>query len=222
MGKRRRQAAATTESADKDGPTPSKRQRVRSPDSDGGMQPAYLDPPTTAFPQQSQRAAQFSPRRNVKSINLTQVPNVSSGMTVGPSAPRVLSPLRKQFSRNMNIDNSSQNAPRPLSRDVSMKSIGTLSREVSMEPLGIRRDNSMPPLSSSKPSFKMRSSLTPQLTRETSEPPPVSSLKTKPMFVHPPAGISRKPSMTLDTAVTLGSLADNSRRVRESNYLISV
>lgn len=209
MGKRHRQAAALPAGVDSDGPTPSKRQRVRSPNSefnDSGIQSAYLDPPVAVFPQQSQRASTLSPRRNVKSISLSHVPEKTA-----LNAPRVLSPLRQQFSRNMIIEKPSV---KQLTRDVSMKSIVPLGTDVSMENISIRRDHSMPPLTSSKPSFKMRSSLTPQLSRESSEPPPVSTLKSKPVFVHPPAGLSRKPSMTMDTSMTLGSLADNSRRVR--------
>ena len=68
------------------------------------------------------------------------------------------------------------------------------------------RDHSMP---AARPSFKMRTSLTPQPTREISEPPSLSSLIHKPMFIHAPQEQPRK----LSVPATLGTLVESQRTV---------
>ncbi|KAJ3491965.1 hypothetical protein NLJ89_g11284 [Agrocybe chaxingu] len=76
------------------------------------------------------------------------------------------------------------------------------------------RDVSMPPSPlSPRPSFRMRSSLTPQPqfapSRHISEPPPLNVLMSNPVFIHPPAQI-HDPA----PAPTLGSLAESQRTAR--------
>jgi len=79
------------------------------------------------------------------------------------------------------------------------------------------RDASIPPSPlSPRPSFRMRSSLTPQPTlppsRHFSEPPPLNQLVSNPMFLHPPQA-PHQPAVR-----TLGTLVENARSVRCSTY----
>ncbi|KIL69549.1 hypothetical protein M378DRAFT_7402 [Amanita muscaria Koide BX008] len=95
-----------------------------------------------------------------------------------------------------------------------------LRRESAIAQISFQRDLSMPPMPiSARSSFLTRSSLTPQpsqsLVRESSEPPPLSSLAINPVFVRAP---SSQPTEVQQRAsaqtITLGSLADSTRSTR--------
>ena len=110
--------------------------------------------------------------------------------------------------------------PPPISRDVSMMSIDEpLSSPVS--PVG---DVSMSP---SRPRFKLRTSLTPQPSgsdfgpttvrreRDASSPPPLEALMENPIFVKAPP---IPEPVTRSASLTLGSLAESSKSVRDIRH----
>ena len=111
-----------------------------------------------------------------------------------------LSPMRPlSISRTMSID--------PPTRENSFSYVNDM--DISMDTI-----RGLSPLSP-KPSFRMRSSLTPQpqlTSRHISEPPPlstfISSHPSHPVFLHPPS-VPRDPS----PAPTLGSLVESVRSV---------
>ncbi|KAK7693176.1 hypothetical protein QCA50_002742 [Cerrena zonata] len=83
------------------------------------------------------------------------------------------------------------------------------------------RDSSKSP---SRSRFRMRTSMTPQPSgqnfgpsrkeRERSEPPPLASLATKPMFVKPPTQLSTVSEEPVrHSTVPLGSVAETRRKV---------
>jgi nucleoporin NUP1 len=83
------------------------------------------------------------------------------------------------------------------------------------------RDISMPPSPSRlspRPSFRMRSSMTPQPVQNTlpqrhiSEPPPLSALFSNPVFVHPPLQ-EKEETSTPAPVPTLGTLVESARSV---------
>ncbi|PIL23752.1 transporter [Ganoderma sinense ZZ0214-1] len=104
-----------------------------------------------------------------------------------------------------------------LSRDVSMEDgqLGSATRDVTMSPS--RRDPFQ---------LRARNSLTPQPTgqafgpnvrhkeRDTSEPPPLAALMSKPQFVKPP--LQTAPGQAGQDFTTLGSLAEAKGRVSRS------
>ena len=88
-------------------------------------------------------------------------------------------------------------------------------------------DISMPPSPSRlspRPSFRMRSSMTPQPVqhalpqRHISEPPPLNALFSKPVFVHPPQ--EKEATPTPAPVPTLGTLVESTRNV--SDYFLRV
>ncbi|KAJ2937060.1 hypothetical protein H1R20_g46, partial [Candolleomyces eurysporus] len=169
----------------------SKRMRVSSPPQP--TRSAYLDPPAAAF--------QPFPKRR------TPAPIARSSS----ASARMLNPPRNG---KPNVSRSTL-SPIPLGRTMSIDPpMGQLRRETSMHdvvmdyaPVPLTRERSMPavPLAG-RPSFRMRSSLTPQPQREVSEPPPLSTLMSKPTFVRaPPAQPEPQP------VPTLGNLAETVR-----------
>ncbi|RDB21356.1 hypothetical protein Hypma_011384 [Hypsizygus marmoreus] len=224
-GKRRRLAAAPTEPGIEEDERMSrnKRMRVHSPPKD--VQPAhqllpentygYLDLPGAAFYQQYHQ-----PSRSMQSTR-------SASVTISTPAPQPYDfPFNNNtfvrastLSRTMSIDPPS----RPLSSASAMASIHVpLKRNTSMDSNSFTRsaarEMSLPPLSG-RPSFRMRTSMTPQPqpSREISEPPQLNTLVLNPTFVRAPpsqaddsthGGLSRQPS------VTLGSLAESVRSTR--------
>ncbi|TEB36035.1 hypothetical protein FA13DRAFT_1223439 [Coprinellus micaceus] len=198
-GKRRReQVVAEPERGSEDDAQPrNKRMRVQSPPK-YASRAAYLDPPSTAFQQPPKRRtpAPIS-RSSSASAGILHHPR-----NTRPNAPRsTLSPIR--LGRTMSIDPPMIPMRRETSiHDVVMDSSpasspGPMGRELSLPP---------PPLAS-RPSFKMRSSLTPQPQREVSEPPPISSLSTNPKFVRAP--LQHQPESR--PVQTLGTLVENQR-----------
>lgn len=128
------------------------------------------------------------------------VPRSSSAILPSSRSRATLSPRRPQpIVRTMSIDpprhDSSFNFGREQDDDMNMQ---------------IDRD-SRPP--SPRPAFRMRSSLTPQPqqppARYISEPPPLNSLVSNPVFLRAPAKASQEPS----PAPTLGSIIESVRAV---------
>lgn len=175
----------------------SKRMRLQSPSR--APQP-YLDPPAVAF------------RRADSARRASAVPRASSAVL--PSSRDTLSPRRRlPIARTMSID-----PPHllPIRRDSSFNFAPPSSAEADFDMVvDSFGDSSRPP--SPRPSFRMRSSMTPQPQqppqRYISEPPPLNSLISKPIFLHPPAQAQAHESSPVPT---LGSLADSVRTVSKN------
>jgi nucleoporin NUP1 len=159
---------------------------------------SYLDPPAVAL------------RRADSTRRASAVPRASSAILPSSSGSRAtLSPRRPlPIARTMSID-----PPHllPIRRDSSFNFALPSSTEPDFDMVvDSFGDSSRPP--SPRPSFRMRSSMTPQPQqppqRYISEPPPLNSLISKPIFLHPPAQ-AHEPS----PLPTLGSLADSVRTV---------
>ncbi|KAG5645041.1 hypothetical protein DXG03_007220 [Asterophora parasitica] len=219
-GKRRRLPGASVEPAieDDNRATRTKRMRIHSPPRDespseltsSGAHHGYLDPPGSVFHQRENRQpTPYNPTTSTRSLSITQnydLPNNSSHLNRAST-----------LSRTMSIDPPS----RPLSSASAMASI-PLTRDTSMDSSSfIRnapRDMSMPPLSG-RPSFRMRTSMTPQPLppREVSEPPPLNTLVSNPTFVRAPlikASESMQGGLSRQSSVTLGTLAETVRIAR--------
>ncbi|KAJ7273345.1 hypothetical protein C8J57DRAFT_1317615 [Mycena rebaudengoi] len=215
-GKRRRQPPPQSAVAPDtvDGAPRPKRARVKSPDSQIHFHPeppyvapvysapssGYLDPPGAAF-------------NNTN--NFYRSPSVNI-------APATVNPFnftasRSGISRTMSIDPPQTSLPRdatmtftPLDRDTSMEASSFIRTSSS-----IPRDLSMP-LPAARGSFRMRTSLTPQPAqpREVSEPPPLSSLAHKPVFVRQPLDSQSNRLSSHSSTSTLGSLVESRRSTR--------
>ncbi|KAJ7771812.1 hypothetical protein B0H16DRAFT_196549 [Mycena metata] len=215
-GKRRRHTASHSAPAadDNEGPPRSKRARVKSPDSQIQFHPepqyvappysqpsmGYLDPPSSVFNNQSNFY-----RSN--SVNIT-----------APTLNQFNPSNRSGLSRTMSID--PPHNPISFPRDTIMN-FTPLERDTSMEASFIRTSSSIPrdlsmPLPTTRTSIRPRSSLTPQPAqpREVSEPPPLSSLAQKPIFVRAPPESHRRLSSQSSSSSTLGSLVESQRSTR--------
>lgn len=183
----------------------------------------------------SKRMRLHSPSRMAKATSnststmrrTTVVPRASSAVLPSSrgASRTTISPLRHShkppsIQRTMSID-PPQFGPR---RDIhSNNSFNFGTPDVDMIALDSFGDISMPPSPgrlSPRPSFRMRSSITPQPTqqhfpqRHISEPPPLNALLANPVFVHPPPQGTPVPPPTS----TLGSLVSTSRSV--SNFFV--
>lgn len=172
----------------------SKRMRLHSPPRTAQH---YLDPPPAAL------------RPDNKMRRTSVVPRASSAVLPSTRSTRAtLSPHRRvPVTRTMSIDPPHL----PPRRESSFNFGSSLSTDVDMSMVSIQ-DVSMPPSPRSpRPSFRMRSSLTPQpqqLPRHISEPPPLNSLVSNPHFVQPPA-----PAVESKPVPTLGKLVESVRTV---------
>ncbi len=185
-----------------------KRMRLHSPPI-RTSQP-YLDPPAAAL-----RRAEPSRRSSI-------VPRASSAVL--PSTRATLSPRRHlPVTRTMSIDPPQ----RPLVRRESSafnfgpppSSAEPADYEMAIDSYG---DVSMPPSPrrSPRPSFRLRSSVTPQPqppTRYISEPPPLNTLVSHPVFLRPPAQTTQ-PVQTTATP-TLGALVESVRAVSFKSFI---
>ncbi|KAJ6500393.1 hypothetical protein C8R45DRAFT_1210194 [Mycena sanguinolenta] len=216
-GKRRRHPAQNSDPAagDNEGPPQSKRARVKSPDNQIRFHPepqyvapvysqpsmGYLDPPVSVF------------------SNTHDFYRSNSVGTTGPTLNQLNPSNRSTIPRTMSIDPPQSSIS--FSRDTPVN-FTLLDRDTSMEPSGfIRKSSSIPrdlsmPLPPTRSLFRMRSSLTPQPTqpREASEPPPISSLAQKPVFVRPPPESRERVSSQSSSSSTLGSLVESQRSTR--------
>ncbi|KAJ7929329.1 hypothetical protein B0H13DRAFT_1964883 [Mycena leptocephala] len=215
-GKRRRNPAPHSGSApdDSEGVPRTKRPRVKSPDNQIQFHPepqyvapaysqppmGYLDPPVSVFSNNNNFY-----RSN--SVNVT-----------APTLNQFNPSDRSGLSRTMSIDPPHSSIS--FSRDTTMN-FTPLDRDTSMEPSSfLRKSSSIPrdlsmPLPAARSSFRMRTSLTPQPAqpREASEPPPLSSLAQKPVFVRPPPDSHQRLS-SQSSSSTLGSLVESRRSTR--------
>ncbi|KAG6854989.1 hypothetical protein C0991_009812 [Blastosporella zonata] len=216
QGKRRRLVGAPTEptAGDDERSARNKRMRIYSPPRDEPSAPVgYLDPPGSVFHQEQHR--QSSPLiqpTSTRSFSATQPYDFSNNNSHFRAST---------LSRTMSIDPPPRplsSAANPLHRDTSMDS-NRFSRTTP-------RDLSMPPLSG-RPSFLMRTSMTPQPRplREVSEPPPLNALSSHPTFVRAPKTTESMPDgLSRVSSATLGSLAESVRSarspVRQHNSLV--
>ena len=227
-GKRRRLPDSnSTEDLRQDDASRSKKMRVSSPDRQ--VDPGYLDPPTSIFkqsaPRRSPQPHSLAPSGNPRhpssvfpSFSATQQPQYRHSASPFPPVPETR-PL--SMARTMSLDPPYQYGH---GRDSSM---AVLPRDTSLDPPTMRhptfgRDVSPAPARSS---FRMRSSLTPRplgsnstllqrsRERDPSEPPPVASLMSNPVFVRPPPEAYLHRSMSAQPTITLGSYVDSHRRV---------
>ncbi|KAF5386936.1 hypothetical protein D9615_001713 [Tricholomella constricta] len=219
-GKRRRLGGAPAGSnvEEDDRSTRNKRMRVHSPPRDEApskmsslaVHHGYLDPPGSVFQQQENRqSSPYNLPTSTHSVSVTQAYDFSNNNSNSIRA--------NTLSRTMSIDPPT----RPLSSASAMASI-PLTRDTSMDSSSfirnIPRDMSMPPLSA-RPSFRMRTSMTPQPLppREVSEPPPLNTLVSNPTFVRAPptkASESMQGGLVRQSSVTLGTLAESVRSAR--------
>ena len=239
-GKRRRLASPLEAmSEDEDKASRAKRMRIDGSQTDVARSQtphrrpsAYLDPPAHVF--KPQRASVQSVPRSVSlSIPSSTLQDLSFNSTtpIANNVRSTLSPLRNLgISRTMSVDPP----VRALRREPAMAHI-PLKREASFEsakipPRTMHRELSAPLMpQSSRTSFHLRSSMTPQplappAQRDSSEPPLLSSLVINPVFVRAPSSQptdSRQRSGVSQT-VTLGSLVDLSRGVRIDASMRSV
>ena len=222
-GKRRRnpQVADRDDREHEEGDARAKRQRVHSPEPE--VQQQREQPPPTAgyldVPESLLTKQPTQPR-----INLTH--GRSSSLVIPPSRPfasrldrHSLSPLagssRSQplsMARTMSMDPPTGYRPRALTREISM---GLNSRDVSMTPsrtpFQVRSRMSMTP----QPAGQAFGPAVPGLDRETSEPPALETLTSKPQFVRPPPqSQAQAQPLAMEPTLTLGSLAESQPRPR--------
>ncbi|KAF8626144.1 hypothetical protein AX15_005038 [Amanita polypyramis BW_CC] len=230
-GKRRRPSSPSEPTLGDEGASRTKRMRVDSPPIDvekpqtlHSRSTPYLDPPSHIFKQQraSEQHAQSIPRSSSLSISTSTIQPYSSNTTTTATnnVRSTLSPLRNLgISRTMSVDPPTRTLRResamaniPVHRDVSFENTKSLPRSPSL------REHSMPLIpQSTRPSFRITPQPSaPPVQRESSEPPPLSSLIINPVFVRAPS--AQPPDFRQHSAanqtVTLGSLADLSRSVR--------
>lgn len=225
-GKRRRTVAPAAGQAVErgDGPAPNKRMRVRSPDRQqephhSGVVNAYLDPPDVVFRRQSHHNDTLNTSSNHFNHSAPAIQNIVPEFNFN-FGRNTTSPMRHPITRTMSTDPPQALQSRTAARDISRKwvpRLNTVDQDVIMEAasqpsLSDTRDLSMPPLSA-RPSFRMRTSMTPQPIRDASEPPSLSSLREKPVFVRPPVQEPQRKS-SIQPVTTLGKLVDSHRSVR--------
>jgi nucleoporin NUP1 len=228
-GKRRRlvQSDARVDAAESG--TPNKRQRVGGPDRQVGS--GYLDPPQRLLQQSGDSRLSQSQSSSPSHLpyRSSSVFTHSSTIQRPPHDRHSISPLATTsesrplgMTRTMSTDLSTRHG---LVQDVTMISV---SREPSMhasftrDSTSVRRDVSVPV---ARTPFRMRTSLTPQLStshfgptvkhkeRDPSEPPPLTSLMSQPIFVKAPRDTPEPRAMSVQPVVTLGSVVDSQRSV---------
>jgi nucleoporin NUP1 len=177
-----------------------KRMRVQSPPQ-RTSQP-YLDPPAAAL-----RHADLPRKPSI-------VPRASSAVL--PSSRTTLSPRRHlPVTRTMSIDPPHHPLVRRESTAFNFGAPPSSAESDYDMAIDTFRDVSMPPSPRSpRPSFRMRSSVTPQPQqyqppkRYISEPPPLNTLVSNPVFLHAPV-----PPIQPSVAPTLGALVESVRAV---------
>ncbi|KAG0706363.1 hypothetical protein DFH29DRAFT_798350 [Suillus ampliporus] len=219
-GKRRRLPTASEQTRnDEDSEQRTKRMRVSSPNRD---KQGYLDPPGSAF------KLHHKTSEGIRAQNHRQVsPSPRKALRVPTAAPRnrrTLSPypsgsqLKAQPSvRTMSLDPPSglgySGTPARLQPAPTMQDL-TEERDA----MSISREPSMSNL-------RMRTSVTPQPSgpdfgpvvparreRDPTEPPPLTTLMSNPMFVKPPVGLQKPSTAEVSRQATLGSLLDTQRK----------
>ncbi|KAH9952208.1 hypothetical protein B0H21DRAFT_817923 [Amylocystis lapponica] len=236
-GKRRRnpQPAASESSEQETSEPRSKRKRIYSPE----VSPPPAQRPQASFQQEESAVGYLDPPENlIGEIAAPRTRLTGHGRSSSLAVPSQRQP--DPYNRHSHSPTASTSYARPVGivRTQSMdppavlgmsssrgavQTLGALSRDVSMEsayqPYG--RDATLSP---SRSSFRLRTSLTPQptgqvfgptphqRTRDPSEPPPLTSLMSNPVFVKPPQ-IKQQPQLLVhQPTVTLGILAEEQRR----------
>ncbi|PFH47168.1 hypothetical protein AMATHDRAFT_68290 [Amanita thiersii Skay4041] len=232
-GKRRRLVEVPMETAIEEGDRMSRNKRLRidGPQNDleqpqfslSSRSQGYLDPPTNAFKQQSlhDRHVPRAPRSLSAAPSSTIQDSAYDINNMSNNVRSTVTPLRNlRISRTVSVDPPA----RPLKRENAIVHISshlnssTDNLAVESRP-SVQRDTSMPLPSSSRSSFRVRSSVTPQPTsqskREASEPPSLTTLVEHPVFVRPPLQtVDSQQQHTANQTTTLGSLADSTRTTR--------
>ncbi|KAG1842666.1 hypothetical protein DFJ58DRAFT_748113 [Suillus subalutaceus] len=225
-GKRRRLPIAseqTRDDSDSDSEQRTKRMRMGSPNRD--KQP-YLDPPRSAFRQhhrtsedvriQNHRHVSPSPRKALRVPTTT--PRNRRTMSPYPSG----SQLKAQPSvRTMSLDPPSglgyfgspaRLQPVPTMQDLTEeKDAMSISREPSMSNLRMRTSVTPQPSGSD-----FGPVIPPRRERDPTEPPPLTTLMSNPMFVKPPPGLQKSSTAEMTRQATLGSLLDSQRKQTRS------
>lgn len=225
-GKRRRLPIAseqTRDDSDSDSEQRTKRMRMGSPNRD--KQP-YLDPPRSAFRQhhktsegariQNHRHVSPSPRKALRVPTAT--PRNRRTMSPYPSG----SQLKAQPSvRTMSLDPPSglgysgspaRLQPVPTMQDLTEeKDAMSISREPSMSNLRMRTSITPQPSGSD-----FGPVIPPRLERDPTEPPPLTTLMSNPMFVKAPPGLQKSSTAEMTRQATLGSLLDSQRKQTRS------
>lgn len=219
-GKRRRlpiTSEQTRDDSDSDSEQRIKRMRMGSPNRD--KQP-YLDPPRSAFRQhhktsevariQNHRHVSPSPRKALRVPTAT--PRNRRTMSPYPSG----SQLKAQPSvRTMSLDppsgigySGSRLQPVPTMQDLTEeKDAMSISREPSMSNLRMRTSVTPQPSGSD-----FGPVIPPRRERDPTEPPPLTTLMSNPMFVKPPPGLQKSSTVEMTRQPTLGSLLDSQRK----------
>lgn len=216
-GKRRRAPAPQSNTDALDEYRSVKRQRVASP----SPQPqGYLDPPPMMFQPRSKREG--GPQDPIPTAfpSSTSISTNTQDHRPDKYGRHSLSAAvwsRRDQSREVSIDNLPS---RLITRDATMVPL-PVSREASLS--SVPRDSSVGPV---RPSFRMRTTLSPipagsdygpnpkRRERDPSEPPPLTTLMSNPIFVKPPPNQhSIHRSQSAQPTTTLGALAQTSRAV---------
>lgn len=225
-GKRRRLPIAseqTRDDSDSDSEQRTKRMRMGSPNRD--KQP-YLDPPRSAF-RQHHKISEGARIRNHRHVS----PSPRKALRVPDATPRnrrTMSPypsgsqLKAQPSvRTMSLDPPSglgysgspaRLQPVPTMQDLTEeKDAMSISREPSMSNLRMR--TSVTPQPSGADFGPV---IPPRRERDPTEPPPLMTLMSNPMFVKPPLGLQKTSTAEMTRQATLGSLLDSQRKQTHS------
>lgn len=214
-GKRRR-APVSQPSADvSDERRSAKRQRVASPPSPSH---GYLDPPLTMFqPRPGRKDGSQDPVSTIFPPSTQMAADTQEHHPDKPGRHSLSAGVwsRHGQSREVSMDNLPN---RLIARDATMVPL-PLSREASLS--SVPRDSSVGPVR-----FRMRTTLSPipvgsdygptpkRRDRDPSEPPPLTTLMSNPIFVKPPH--NQHPthrSQSAQPTTTLGALAQTSRVV---------
>ncbi|KAJ7695012.1 hypothetical protein B0H14DRAFT_2650722 [Mycena olivaceomarginata] len=184
---------------DSEGPPKTKRARVKSPDNTIQFHPE----PQYVAPAYSLSHPWDISTRPVSHLPYTQLnPSTRSAL----SSHNVLDPPQNP---SLILSRYNHEFYIPRSRHLD----GTISVSSANPHLSLGIFPSTPP---TRGSFRMRTSLTPQPAqpREVSEPPPLSSLAQKPVFVRPPPDSCERVSSQSSSSSTLGSLVESRRSTR--------
>ncbi|KAG2041551.1 hypothetical protein BDR03DRAFT_1077242 [Suillus americanus] len=225
-GKRRRLPIAPEQirdDSDSDSEQRTKRMRMGSPNRD--KQP-YLDPPRSAF-RQHHRTSEGARIQNHHHVS----PSPRKALRVPTATPRnrrTMSPypsgsqLKAQPSvRTMSLDPPSglgySGSPARLQSVPTMQDLTeekdamSISREPSMSNLRMRTSVTPQPSGSD-----FGPVIPPRRERDPTEPPPLMTLMSNPMFVKPPPGLQKSSTADMTRQATLGSLLDSQRKQTHS------
>lgn len=225
-GKRRRLPIASEQvrdDLDSDSEQRTKRMRMGSPDRD--KQP-YLDPPRSAF-RQHRKTSEGARIQNHRHVS----PSPRTALRVPIATPRnrrTMSPYPSgsQLKAQPSVRTMSLDPPSGLGYSGSL---ARLQPVPTMQDLTEEKDAMCISREPSMSNLRMRTSVTPQPSgsdfgpvipsrreRDPTEPPPLTTLMTNPMFVKPPPGLQKSSTAEMTRQATLGSLIDSQRKQTRS------